>query len=134
MPAPKDNEFWKLRRPKDQKQIFTSPSALETAACEYFEWCDKNPLFTQHIKGKDLQLVELQKPRPYTEAGLCSYIGCSRIGWYKQLNALRTKPDSSSQELLAVMDWIEAIIFDQKYCGAVSGTMNPSVIARDLNL
>lgn len=134
MPAPKGNEFWKLRRPKIQKELFTSPANLEAAACEYFEWCNNNPLSAQLIRGKENQMVEIQKPRPFTQAGLCSFIGCSRVSWYRELNALRNKTDAPSQELLAVMDWIEAIIFEQKYCGAVSGTMNPSLIARDLHL
>lgn len=43
MPAPKKNQFWKLRSRHGRKRLFASAKLLWEAAEEYFAWADKTP-------------------------------------------------------------------------------------------
>jgi hypothetical protein len=50
MGAPKGNEFWKMRSKHGRDALFASPELLWESACEYFEWCNDNPIVSSKIQ------------------------------------------------------------------------------------
>lgn len=130
MGAPKGNQFWKLRSKHGRDALFESPQLLWEAACEYFEWCDVNPLIEIDYKGKDAERVELPKMRPYTIQGLCLYLDCN-TAYFRQF---KHKDEKINKDFSTIITRIEETIFTQKFTGAASGFLNPNIIARDLGL
>lgn len=132
MGAPKGNQFWKNRSKHGRKMLFESPELLWEAACEYFIWCDENPLIEIDFKGKDATEVKLPKMRAYTLHGLCIYLDCSTA--YFRTFKQEQKNKESSKDFLSVVTRIEEVIYEQKFTGAAAGFLNPNIIARDLGL
>jgi hypothetical protein len=140
VPAPNGNQFWKLRSVHGRGKLFESPDALWDAACEYFEWCENNPLMeTQQGKGtakpyKDESgqvtfppdIVELPKMRAFTWDGLELYLDIYSLRDYKT--------NESYKDFSQVITRIEKVIYTQKFTGAAAGFLNPNIIARDLGL
>lgn len=127
MAAPAGNQFWKLRSKHGRDKLFESPELLWEAACEYFAWCENNPLIEVDFKGKDADEVHIPKMRAFTLHGLCLYLDCSREWWTKFRAA-------DHKDFLPVISRIEDTIHDQKFTGAAAGFLNPNIIARDLGL
>lgn len=138
MAAPKGNQFWKLRSKHGRNKIFETPELLWEAACEYFEWCEQNPLIEiVHDKLKEngfgdrLTMVEIPKMRPFTIQGLCLYLDCNTQYLNDFEQALKEKPN---KDFSLIITRIREIIYNQKFSGAASGFLNPNIIARDLGL
>lgn len=127
MAAPEGNQFWKLRSKHGRNKLFETPELMWDAACEYFTWCEENPLIEVDYRGKYLSCVEIPKMRPFTLYGLCIYLDCS-TGYFREF-----KKDCS-KDFVSVVTRIEEVIYNQKYSGAASGFLNPNIIARDLGL
>lgn len=127
MAAPEGNQFWKLRSKHGRDKLFSTPDLLWDAACEYFEWCDANPIEAQENKGtKNVNTVMFK--RPYTLKGFCLYCDASEF-WWKQF-----KKGEDVKDFLPVIRKIEDIIYNQKFEGAAIGIFNANIIARDLGL
>ena len=126
MAAPEGNQFWKLRSKHGRDKIFTDPQHLWEAACEYFEWCEANPLMEMDWIGKDGIQVERPKMRAFTWSGLEIFLDVSDLKHYKK--------DESYKDFFPVITRIEKIIYTQKFTGAAAGFLNPNIIARDLGL
>lgn len=129
MAAPKGNQFWKLRSKHGRDKLFASPELLWDAACEYFEWCDDNPLIESKAfayKG-DVTTAELPKLRAYTLNGLCLYLGCNEA-YFRQFRA------DAKDDFSTVIDQIEKTIYEQKFTGAAAELLNANIISRDLGL
>jgi hypothetical protein len=127
MAAPAGNQFWKIRSKHGRDKLFESPESLWKAACEYFEWCDSNPLMEVDFRGKDADRVELPKMRAYTLTGLCIYLDCNSA-YFRQFK------DTSQKDFSTILTRIEEIIYTQKFTGAAAGFLNANIIARDLGL
>lgn len=131
MPAPKGNQFWKLRSKHGRDKLFASPDLLWEAACEYFQWCVDNPLEeAQLVKYKDhYEVVELGKMRAFTLEGLARYLNCSTeyIRHFEQNN-------QDSKDFMPILTRIRETIYQQKFEGAAAGLLNANIIARDLSL
>lgn len=127
MPAPKGNQFWKQRSSHGRSPIFANPDDLWSAACEYFEWVEANPLYEDKITS--FQGVNTHEPvakmRAMTIAGLCIFIDIARRSW----DEYRERED-----FLPVATRVEDVIRTQKFEGASADLLNPSIIARDLGL
>lgn len=134
MGAPAGNQFWKLRSKHGRDKLFATPDLLWEAACEYFEWCEKNPFEEIDYRGKDAKKVILPKMRPFTIHGLCSYLDCN-TNYFKDFDkATREKTDDVSKGFSSVLTRIKETIYNQKFSGAAAGFLNHSIIARDLGL
>lgn len=141
MPAPKGNQFWKLRAKHGRDKLFKSHKLLWKYATEYFEWVDKHPwqkveqlkrpVTTKSKKGveKVHSLAHIPTERPYTLSGLCIYCNASESFWR---NFKRT--EGLSEDFLTVISKIEEIIVTQQFEGATVGAFNSSIIARKLGL
>lgn len=125
MAAPIGNQFWKKRDKHGRDSLFASPDLLWDAACEYFEWCDDNPLIEVDFRGKDIERVEIPKMRAYTLQGLCLYLGCSRSSLYDL---------ERSKDFSDIITRIRDVIYTQKFEGAAAGILNSNIIARDLGI
>jgi hypothetical protein len=130
MAAPTGNQFWKLRSKHGRDKLFASPDLLWEAACEYFEWCEENPLIEVDFKGKDADRVELPKMRAFTLQGLCLYLGCN-TDYFKNF---RNQERVGIEDFSPVIAMIEDTIYNQKFTGAAAGFLNANIISRDLGL
>lgn len=127
MSAPKGNRFWEARSSHGRNPIFSDPQQLWDAACQYFEWVEENPLWsnkTTQFQGAPVDIPEA-KMRAMTKHGLCLFLDIDNttFDYYKK------KEDFSK-----VTTRIEAVIYDQKFSGAAADLLNPNIIARDLGL
>lgn len=133
---PKGNEMWKMRSKSGRPMKFDNPQEMIDAACEYFRWCDDNPLISIDFKGKDAVKVEIPKMRAYTLTGLCLFMGVNDRYWHHFKARCLSAEDSEEtmKAFLPVMEHIESIIFEQKFTGAAADMLNPQIISKDLGL
>ena len=130
MAAPKKNQFWKLRSKHGRDKLFATPELLWEAACEYFEWCDKNPWNKcEAIKSGDYagKIVKVPTQRPFTLTGLLLYVGASANYWSEFKKA-------DHKDFLGVINAIETVIETQQLEGAAVGAFNANIISRKLGL
>lgn len=130
MAAPKKNQFWKLRSKHGREKLFQTPDLLWEAACEYFEWCDKNPWKKcEAIKSGDFagKIVKVPTQRPFTLTGLLLYIGANEAYW-RQFKA------AEHEDFSTVISAIESVIETQQLEGAAVGAFNANIISRKLGL
>lgn len=124
MAAPEGNQFWKLRSQHGRDKIFETPQILWEEACKYFEYCDDNPLQEEKALS-DGSKVQLNLLRAYTMQGLYFFLKVGSATWIDY---------RKRQEFKEVIEDIEQIIYDQKFCGAAVNLFNANIIARDLGL
>ena len=126
------NQFWKLRSKHGRDKLFKTPELLWAAACEYFEWCDNNPLLEE--KGFAYQGIvskeTFAKLRAYTMSGLCFYLHCNEA----YLRTFRSQLPQNDKDFNTVLADIEQTMYNQKFSGAAADLLNPNIIARDLGL
>ncbi len=134
MAAPKNNQFWKQRAKHGRDKIFKTPNALWEAACEYFEWCDKNPLIEIDFKGGKAKKVEYPKMRAYTIRDMCRFLGVNEQYINEFEEGLKDKKDKKSKDFSQIVTCIRDVIYTQKFQGAAAGFLNPNIIARELGL
>lgn len=130
MAAPKGNKFWKLQSKHGRDTLFHSPDKLVNAAQEYFEWCDKHPLYRQEAvkSGSECgRIIDIPIRRPYSLSGLCTYLQCSQSYFYQYKK-------KCNEEFREAIETVENIIETQQFEGAVAGIFNTSIIARKLGL
>lgn len=119
--------IWNRKSTKGKKPEFGSSDELWRAACEYFEWATENPLIEHKPMSIAGALVdaEIKKPRVFTFAALCLDLD---IG-YTTYKRWRT-----DETLAEACEWIDAVIYTQKFEGAAAGLFNSGIISRDLGL
>lgn len=104
-----------------------TPEQLFDMAVSYFEWAEQNHLkaaetasFQGHIsEGK------VHKARVFTVTGLRLFCAISE----NRLNAYRNRDGYRE-----VMEFIDSVIYEQKYQLAVTGIINANLIAKDLGI
>lgn len=131
MAATKGNEFWKLRSKHGKDKLFKDPEMLWIASCEYFEWCDENPLLEEklfHHQGA-ITVGNAKKMRAYTLTALCLYLGCNSQ-YFNNFEANNTE----DKEYSVIITRIRETIYSQKFVGAAADLLNPNIIARELGL
>ena len=127
MAAPKGNRFWEARSTHGRAPIFKSPDALWSAAVEYFQWVEENPLYEAKVaanKGEP-EIVYVPKVRAMTLAGLQNFLDISDQAWLNY---------SDREDFIGICAQIAKIIRQQKFEGASAGLLNHAIIARDLGL
>jgi hypothetical protein len=132
MAAPKGNQFWKFRSKHGRDKLFETPELLWESACEYFQWCEDNPLYETKAfayKGKIITKA-FPKMRAMTLSGLCFYLHCDE-SYFRSFKSLATE---KQEDFLTVIREIEKAIYNQKFQGAAADLLNANIIARDLGL
>lgn len=126
------NKFWQIRSKHGRDKLFKTPELLWEAACEYFEWCDNNPLTED--KGFAFQGVvtheEFKKLRPYTLEGLCRYCDCNTA----YFRVFKSQLTEKNKDFNTVIQDIEDVIHNQQYSGAATELLNPNIVARKLGI
>lgn len=127
MAAPKGNKFWEARSTHGRAPIFATPADLWSAAVEYFEWVEANPLEEAIVYQGELNEKHC-KPlmRAMTVEGLCVFLDISRETFY----AYQDKGKDFSDIITRIGD----VMRSQKFSGAAAGLLNANIIARDLGL
>lgn len=125
MAAPAGNQFWKLRSSHGRDLIFSAPTVLWEACCEYFEKTDQRKWIKKDWVGKDAFEVERKTDTPYTLSGLYVFLDIDRTTWelYRE-----------REDFIPIITRVEQIIYTQKFEGAAVGAYNANIIARDLGL
>lgn len=129
MGAPKGNQFWKLRAKHGRDKLFSTPELLWQAACEYFQWCNDNPLYETKAFAFQGQIDTIQLPvmRAMTLSHLCLYLGCNEA-YFRQFKS------TAENDFSTVIDNIEQTIYNQKFQGAAGNLLNANIISRELGL
>lgn len=119
--------IWNRKSTKGKKATFNNSQELWRAACEYFEWATENPLIEEkpmNIAGA-LVMAQVNKPRVFTFAAMCLDLDVS----YSTYKGWR-----NDESLSEACDWIDNVIYTQKFEGAAAGIFNAGIISRDLGL
>jgi len=125
--APKGNKFWLARSSHGRDPIFKTPDALWSAAVEYFEWVEDNPLYEAKAfndKG-NIVIAHMEKMRAMTIDGLTNFLDIGDQTW---------RDYNNREDFSLVCAQIAKIIRQQKFEGASADLLNPAIIARDLGL
>lgn len=121
----KGNQFWKQRNKHGRDKLFASPELLWESACEYFEWCNANPIIVTKsnsgTQGSSNEIKEHQ--RPFTKQGLFFYLECSDT-W------LTNFKKECTSDFLRVIHAIEQTIENQQIEHAMVGVFNSNLVAR----
>lgn len=125
MAAPSGNQFWKMRSKHGRDLIFSSPTILWEASCEYFEQTSQRVWIKKDWVGKDAVEVQRESTPPFTLTGLQIFLDINSDTWHEY---------KKRKDFTAVVRAIEAIIYTQKFEGAAVGAYNANIIARDLGL
>ena len=130
--APKGNQFWKLRSKHGRDKLFATPQLLWEAACEYFKWCEENPLYeTKAFAFQGVITTEkLPVMRAMTLSQLCFYLNCNDA----YFRTFKHQLPEGEKDFNTVIYDIEQVIYNQKFQGASGNLLNANIIARDLGL
>lgn len=127
MAAPKGNRFWEKRSSHGRNPKFATPEDMWSAACEYFEWVEDNPLKEDKLvtfQGM-AKHVPVAKMRAMTIDGLCLFLDIDLTTWASYRDREGFSP---------VTTRVENVIRSQKFAGAAADLLNANIIARDLGL
>lgn len=122
------NRIWEARSSAGRKPKFEGSEALVSACLEYFEWVEANPLFEAKLvsyQGSS-SVHMVPKMRAMTQEGLCNFLDIAPSTWVEWR---KSRPDLSG-----VIEWVESVIFQQKFEGAAADLLNGNIISRDLGL
>ena len=106
------NQFWRMRASSGAPRKYDTPEALAADCEEYFSKRDA---------------MEMNKqPLPYTLASLCLFLDITQKTWHEWAN--------DRGDLSDVITRVSETIRDQKMVGAMVGSYNHNIVARDLGL
>lgn len=118
------NEIWRLYKHEGAPLTFGTPEELIAKCLEYFEWAAENPLKEKKVFGSGFE-TQVEKMRPLSINGFCAFTGITSRTWRNY----RERP-----EFTDAVEWLEEVMFEQKFAGAAGGLMNANIIARELGL
>lgn len=128
----KGNQFWKARTTIGREKLFETPELLWDAACEYFQWCEDNPLFeAKMFSFQGVQTMEMMpKMRAMTVSGLCLFLDCDE----SYFRAFKAQERVNKAAFITIIEKIESTIYNQKFMGASADLLNSNIISRELGL
>jgi len=123
---------WLVSSKMGRPIIFSQTEMLLEAAKEYFNWCDVHPLYEYRIAiEKSMpKVVRVPRIRVYTIHGLCMYCNATSVFWKDFKNSIA----SNNQNFSLVIQFIEDVIYRQKFEAAACDLLNANIIGRDLGL
>jgi cell fate (sporulation/competence/biofilm development) regulator YmcA (YheA/YmcA/DUF963 family) len=127
MPAPKGNQFYRLRLRHGRHHAIATAEELEENFLEYADYLNDNPLYEIQIHGKPTMPIEVPKMRAMQKDAFA--LACGVCEW-DIINGYRQRGEDFNQ----VVTRIERYIETQQFEGASSGFFNPNIIARKLGL
>jgi hypothetical protein len=130
MAAPIGNQFWKHRSKHGRDKLFATPELMWEAACEYFEWCNNNPLIEIDYVGKDAREVEKPKMRAFSLRGLCLYLNANEA----YFRTFKAQLKDGEVGFNTIITCIEDTIYTQQWTGAAAKMLDANIISRTLGL
>lgn len=126
------NQFWKLRSKHGRDKLFKTPEMLWEAACEYFRWCERHPLYEMKAFAYMgvITTKNMPKMRAMTMSQLCFYLHCNEA----YFRTFKSQLPEGEKDFNTVIADIEKVIYNQKFQGAAADLLNANIIARDLGL
>ena len=124
MPAPKGHKRW--GNPMNVKKL--TPEELWEGACNYFEWCDKNPWLKNEFNAKVGEIVSVPTQKPYSIEGLCIYLDISSVTF------LNYSTKEGYETYFSICTRIKEIIDNQHFEGGMVGAFNANIVTRKLGL
>lgn len=125
MAAPTGNQFWKQRSKHGRELIFSSPTILWEACCEYFETTDARKWHKTEFHGKEAIECKVPNETPYTFTGLYLFLDIDHKTWTLY---------EGREDFIPITTRVRNIIYTQKFEGAAVGAFNAQIISRDLGL
>ena len=137
MPAPLNNDFWKIaykngntgRKPK-----FENPEDLIKVFNDWLEVMkDKKWIKQDFIKSGERagEIIELEIQTPLTLQGFCLFAGVNTTYFYDFIEGLKSMKDrEKAEEFSKIITHIRETITEQKLQGAMVGAFNPMIVAR----
>lgn len=127
-----NKRLWEMINLRKDISYADTAQAMWERACEYFIWCDENPVVWKSTimsgtRGGDK--VENESPRPYSVRAMCLFCGLSE-GY---ISSVRGSKDHSSDYYLVVSK-VLSIIYVQNLDFATAGVFNPVFTSKLLNL
>lgn len=104
-----------------------TPEQLFNFAVAYFTWAEENSLKaaeTASFQG-DVSESLVHKPRVFTMTGLALFVGCSTQQFIKW-----RRLEGYSE----VMDFIDTVVFEQKFQLAATGILNSTFIGKEMGI
>jgi len=123
----KGSKFWEARSSHGRKPIYATPEAMWSAATEYFEWVEDNPLWeTKATQYQGVQVdMTVSKMRAMTIQACCRFMG---------IGAQTLDDYGDREDFSGIVKEIKLVIYDQKFTGAAAELLNSNIIARELGL
>jgi len=123
-------ELHREQKPKaGRPTIFRDADELRHACSEYFQWIDDNPWYEEKAQFSNTRgawaVKQIAKKIPYTQGGLCLYLGITDQTWISWRIV---------DEFKTVVKMAEETIRQNKLSGAAAGFFNPNIMARVLGL
>jgi hypothetical protein len=106
------NQFWRMRASSGAPRKYETPEALAADCEEYF------------LKRDTMEMNK--QPLPYTLASLCLFLDITQKTWFEWAK--------DRNDLSDVITRVDETIRDQKMVGAMVGSYNHNIVARDLGL
>lgn len=126
---------WNIHKKKPNYKAFKDPYDLWIAACDYFNYTQKNPLVKyEFVKTGPLagSQVPTAVPRPFSWSGLNVYLVTHAITC--NLNRYRYNDGNAYDDYQDIIKLIEDVMFSQKFEGAAVGIYKENIIAREIGL
>ena len=120
---------------KNGTKSFKTPDELWAAACDYFDYIQKNPIIKKEfIKTGPFAGTEVpvEVPRPFNWSGLNTFMTINGIT--TSLYRYRYNDGDAYNDYQPVIKLIDDIMFNQKFEGAVVGIFKENIIAREIGL
>lgn len=129
MAAPRGNRFWEARTKHGRDKLFASAELLWESCCEYFQWCEDNPLFEDKLVTFQGEATHepVARMRAMTVSGLCMFLDICVQTWHNWKKG-------NDKGFVEVCMRAEQAIYNQKFMGASADLLNANIIARDLGL
>jgi hypothetical protein len=97
-------------------------------ACEYFQWCEANPIFKEEMIKQTGAVVKMQCPRPFNLPALCIHCGVT-VGY---INSMAKNAAAGEYHLVAQK--ILQVIYSQNLEFAMVGIFNSNITSKKLGL
>lgn len=111
-----------------RNKLYLTPGDLLNAAADYFQWCEDHPVLEEQVNvwQGEATRTDIKKVRAFTSKGLATFLGIT----YARLKGYSRNGEAWSD----VLEYIDQVIYTQKFEQAAAGQLNATMISRDLGL
>lgn len=110
------------------KSSGTTPEDLWKDACEYFMWCEQNPIYKKEVVKQTGSVTEIEYPRPFNLPALCLHCGIT-VSYLIDMSK-----NKGAGDYHMVAQKILQVIYSQNLEFAMVGIFNAQITAKKLGL